>query len=97
LDALRVKKIKLEALTDDTNLHPAPDPILLLASKAAGVFPTRYGQRRAAGAEPQDDDDWTDLDALAAQDYLEWRREKGREETDWKFIDTFVGGNETSP
>ena len=58
----------------DANKHPAPDPILL-ASRAAVIFSARHNQRLAASAAPQEDDEehWTELDQLAAEEYLELR------------------------
>jgi hypothetical protein len=52
----------------NNSTHPAPDP-LILAAKAAVVWSTRLEFRLAASAEPQDDG-WTDLDELAAEQYL---------------------------
>jgi hypothetical protein len=94
LEKLRVRKIKFAAHTGDTKFHPAPDPILL-ASKAAVVFSTRHNQALAAGAEIEDDYEWTDLDELAAEKrrreyYLECRRNNIWEEMDSKLIHTFV-------
>jgi hypothetical protein len=68
---IRVRKVRfvghaLNALNNNT--HPAPDP-LILAAKAAVVWSTRHEFKLAAGAEPQDDG-WTDLDDLAAEQYL---------------------------
>jgi len=90
---LRVRKIKFEKHTSKPQLHPAPDPILL-ASKAAVVFSSRHKQALAAGAEPQDD--WTDLDELAAQDFLEWRQERIMEKMDSVLVDGFVGKDSTT-
>ena len=67
---LRVRKVKFVGQNVKISGHPAPDPILL-ASKAAVVFSTRHEQRLAAGAEPRDDD-WSELDELAVEQYLEW-------------------------
>jgi hypothetical protein len=84
----RVRKIKFEAHAVDQ--YPlAPDPILL-TSKAAVVFSTRHGQRLAAGAEPQDDDGWTDLDELAVEEYLEWKQEIKTENMDSELINSVV-------
>jgi hypothetical protein len=69
LIAPRVRKIKFVGQNDNGSGHSAPDPILLV-SKAAVVFSIRHGQRLAAGAEPHDDK-WSDLDELAAEQYLE--------------------------
>jgi hypothetical protein len=93
LETPRVRKIKFAAHRGDMDLHPAPDPILL-ASKAAVVFSTRHDQPLAAAAEPQDDDEWTDLDELEAENYLEWRQERIREESESKLINTFLGRKE---
>jgi len=90
----RVRKIKFEGHATDK--HPlAPDPILL-TSKAAVVFSTRHGQRLAAGAEPQDDDGWTDLDELAVEEYLEWKQEIKREKINSELTNSVVGGKNES-
>jgi hypothetical protein len=52
--------------------HPSPDP-LLLVSRAASVWYRRQHQRLAAAAEPNDDDEnWDELDQLAAEQYLNY-------------------------
>lgn len=67
---------------DDPNLHPAPDPALL-TTKAAVIFSTRHNQRLAAGGETEDDDEnWTELDEQAAEEYLDWRQEAIRARMD---------------
>jgi hypothetical protein len=68
----RVRKVRFAGPEGDANMHPAPDP-LFLAAKAAVVWSARFNQRIAAGVEPEDN--WSERDYRAAEDYLEMREE----------------------
>jgi hypothetical protein len=72
---LHVRKVTFSGQNDEG--HPAPDP-LLLTVKAAINWSWRHGQKLLAGGELSDDDEASELSALAEEQYLEWQRERLR-------------------
>jgi hypothetical protein len=97
LDKIHVTKVTFVGTLerDDPTKHPAPDPILL-AARAAVTFARRHNIVLAAAAEPAvleeyDDENWTELDQLAAEQYLAQRAEALRPSSDWATLARSLG------
>jgi hypothetical protein len=92
---IHVTKVTFVGVIGDPDKHPAPDPILL-ASRAAVTFARRQMVTLAAAAEPVDLKEfdgphWTELDQLAAEQYLEQRVKALRPSSDFATLAKSLG------
>ena len=82
---MKVRKVTFERFNlqgERNGGHPAPDPILLTA-KAACVFSQRHANEAMAASAGPDDDNWSEGDDAALEQFIEAQQNALRPPDNW--------------